>query len=222
MKRIGIIIGILMTMSYMGCDMILGTRMLETEIRGSVINAITEEPLVNAHLTLQRYHSGFIGTGGGDEKLADIYTDSKGEFEYIIELEENGWYGIRHEDDENVKSYYNDLYGLVERVDIEEGENNEVELKIAPIARLKTIIENINCIDSTDYFFFHDTTKLGYTHHIDIEIVGCENDYNGGFIEVPMGAYYFYWKTIKGGQITEKYDTIFLNANEYHTNHVKY
>ena len=195
--------------------MILGTRMLETEITGRVINAITEEPLVNAHLTLQRYHSGFIGTGGGDEKLADIYTDSKGEFEYIIELEENGWYGIRHEDDENVKSYRNGLYGLVERVDIEEGEDNEVELKIAPVGHIRTKIKNVSCIDSTDYIFFHDTTKLGYTYHEDLELYGCDGLEGLSFIYVPMGEYYFYWKVIKGGVTTEHYDTLFLEANQY-------
>jgi hypothetical protein len=202
------------------------------EVSGSVINVMTGEPLEGVPMSVLVLNSGMFSKNG-TETIAHTITDANGKF--ILSFRTNS----KKTNGRNVEAYFQTKLEIDTVSDIKElytrevdypgmiygktigikGEDN-IELKIAPAARVKVLCTNVNPVNSADK----------------IEIITYDNNYTHSLysmfgLAVPLvkyfqlpsnGKIFIKWIVEKNSITNTYYDTLNVKPFEKAVYHINY
>jgi len=194
----------------------------KTTVSGKVINAVTGKPIPNVKIQMEKRvpGPGVVSFGSGAEVFYHGNTDSDGEF--YAEFNESG----RSNSEPTcyiTSSYFDTLkfytsateWGTNDQAPIKFHQDNDVTLRVAPMAYLALGIHNVNYVDDKDSIVIR-----GYNYAInwgpqptDIPLSFTGNaQINGGSQDIPMGWLHLKWDVTRQGVTTYHHDSIWCKA----------
>lgn len=207
-----------------GCD-----KIGKTTVSGKVINAVTGKPIPNVKIQMVKSVSGpgFVSFGRDSKVLYNGITDSDGAF--YAEFHESGqkqgepFCYITGSSFDTIQFFPSSEKRMTnDQAPIKFHQDNDVTLRVAPMAYLALGIHNVNYVDDKDSLHYsmvnrainwgvgYYGTKLGNYHN------------DGGKIEIPMGWIHFDWDVTRNGVTSYHHDSVWCKAGAltlYQINH---
>jgi hypothetical protein len=181
-----------------------------TLVEGQVIDIVSNEPISDIEVIILEER--FTISGPEAERIATLTTDSNGRFmhefsarparSYLCEVNQNT---------PNIGILLGSSSNSSE--DIDNGEDNNIELRVSFLAYIKEEFVNINCDDSTvlEVKLETDIEGTGFNYITD----PCESLKLKDFRPTPYGNQIYTWRTLRNGEVlTANRDSFYLEIGE--------
>src|SRR5690554_4855795 len=185
-------------------------------IEGRVENPITGEGISGAEIWLLKTT---MGLPGADKEIKTVFSDANGNFELnkFSFRADKIRIGNAHGDYHSIGWYKDGEYvSGNSTLEIKKGKKLNVDFHLVPYGGIQLNINNVNCLNSDDYFVLYaegiqvDNSINGFM----IDGIGCYHYNPDNYTKVPMGKRYYRYEVTRNNITNIFYDTIFIGAGE--------
>lgn len=184
----------------------------EVTITVKIKDKVTSNGIANTHVWIVEQTNAAVGGSGVYNDVFEGYTDSNGELVITERFNTNFSYRIYANPPNSSEGYcyFNEISQHLFLGGVFESE--EITFEYAECAKVRLIINNLNCFDSQDSIYYERIWESGAESYDHFQI-GCVN-ITTGYGEIPYGEYRYEWNATKNGVTTFHDTTFFLNPGD--------